>query len=79
MRVHECRSPWKTEVSDLLKLELQNVVSHLLWVLGTEKGPLEGHPALFTADHLHSLCHLNFIKERGLEELLSGTAIAKHI
>lgn len=38
MQACEYRSPWKTEVSDLLRPELLKVVSYLPWVQGTEKG-----------------------------------------
>ena len=31
-----CRYPWRPEVSDPLELESQDIMSHLLWVLGTE-------------------------------------------
>lgn len=34
----KCLDPWRSEVTDPLELELQNIVSHSTWVLGTELG-----------------------------------------
>ena len=39
--------PWRPEASDPWELELQAVVSHLMWVLGTSPGPLQEQPVFF--------------------------------
>lgn len=36
--------------SDPMELELQKVISHLLWMLGTKLGPLQIQEALLTAE-----------------------------
>lgn len=51
---------WQSRASDALKLELQAVVNHQLWVLGTEE-----LPTLLTT--VLSLRPLQFLKDRPQE------------
>lgn len=40
---------------DPMELDSQTIVSHLMWVLETELGPLQEHSALTTSETLKSL------------------------
>lgn len=47
---HECRFPWKLEASDPLELELEMVVSYLMWVVELNSAPLEEQQVLLSTE-----------------------------